>query len=157
GRELVAWALLQQSSQVESPLTIRALAPGVLRVDDAGIPRALYARGEILLLGGPHEVKSPARLLTSTFPPWSGEADPAVGTGPRSAAVTRIAKLALEHGHGGMILLVPADLSAPLGVRVHYPVGEGADMLATRYADLIRGVAVQDRLERLRGSGPRAV
>jgi hypothetical protein len=157
GGAMVAWAILQRSSAAEAPLTIRVLAPGVLRVDYAGMPRALYARGEILLLGGPHEVKSPARLLTSTFRPWSADADPAVGIDLRAAVVTRIATRALEHGHGGMILLVPADVAAPRGVRVHYAVGEGAGVLARRYADVIRDVAIADRLERLRGSRARAV
>jgi hypothetical protein len=157
GGGLVAWALLQRSTASESPLTIRALGPGVLRVEYGGIPRALYARGEILLLGGPHEVTAPARVLTSIFRPWSAEADPAVGVDLRSAVVTRIAARALDHGHGGMILLVPSAVASPVGVRVHYPVGEGADLLARRYADIIRDVPVVDRLERLRGSRPRAI
>ncbi|MEO7331249.1 MAG: putative sensor domain DACNV-containing protein [Minicystis sp.] len=70
GNDLVAWALLQRSSSSGSPLTVWALGPGVLRVDYAGIPRALYARGEILLLGGAHEVTSPARRLTQAFAQW---------------------------------------------------------------------------------------
>jgi len=157
GDDLVVWALLQRSTAAESPLTIRALAPGVLRVDYAGIPRALYARGDILLLGGSHDLKSPSRLLTSIFPQWSRDADPIVGIDPRAAVVTRIAARALEHGHGGMILLVPAHVTAPRGVRAHYPVGEGADTLARRYADVTRNIAVEARLERLRGSRPRAI
>lgn len=157
GGDLVAWALLQRSSAPGSPLTIWALAPGVLRVDYAGVPRALYARGEILLLGGAHAVKSPAQLLTENFARWAAEADPAVAIDLRAAVATRIAARALEHGHGGMILVVPADLAEPLGVRVHYPVGEGKEVLAKRYADLTRGVAVEHRLERLRGSRARAV
>src|SRR3954462_12436912 len=56
GDELVVWALMQQNEAQEQPLTIRALAPGVLRVELAGVPRALYTRGETLLLGGAHEV-----------------------------------------------------------------------------------------------------
>jgi hypothetical protein len=157
GSDLVAWAFLQPISAAGSPVTIRVLAPGVLRVDHAGIPRALYARGEILLLGGAHEVKSPARLLTSTFRAWSAEADLAVGVDLRAAVVTRIAARSLEHRHGGMILLVPADVDTALGVRVHYAVGEGSDVLARKYAHVIRDIPVEERLERLRGSRPRAV
>ena len=56
-----------------------------------------------------------------------------------------------------MILVVPADVAAPLGVRVHYPVGEGADVLAKRYAEVTREVATEDRLARLRASRPRGV
>jgi hypothetical protein len=157
GDDLVAWALLQRNAAAESPLTLRALAPGVLRVDYLGVPRALYARGEISLLGGAQQAKSPARRLTSTFAQWAADADPEVGVDVRAAAVTRIAARALEHGHGGMILLVPADVSAPLGVRAHYAVGAGADVLARRYADVTRGIAVEDRLARLRESRARGV
>jgi hypothetical protein len=57
-----------------------------------------------------------------------------------------------------MILLVPAtSAGAPRGVRAHYEVAEGADLLAKRYADVTRGVAIGERLERLRGARPRAV
>lgn len=157
GGALVAWALLQESAVAQAPLTIRSLAPGVLRVDYLGVPRALYARGDISLLGGGHEAKSPARRLTATFAQWAADADPRVGVDVRAAAVTRIAARALEHGHGGMILLMPADVKAPLGVRVHYPVGAGADLLARRYAELTRDVAGQDRLARLRESRARGV
>jgi hypothetical protein len=156
GGELVAWALLQPGPAEESPLVVRVLAPGVLRVDHGGIPRALYARGEILLLGGEHEVVSPARRLTATFRTWSDGADPAVAIDLRAAVVTGIAARALEHGHGGMILVVPAELPAPRGVRVHYAVGEGGDLLARRFEEVVRGVAPAERLERLRGSRPRA-
>lgn len=157
GDRLVAWALLQRSASPGSPLTIWALGAGILRVDYAGIPRALYARGEILLLGGAHEVKSPARLLTQAFPRWAADAQPDAGIDLRAAVVTRIATLALDHGHGGMILLMPAESPQPLGVRVHYAVGEGKDVLAKRCAEIIRGVATEHRLERLRGSRSRAV
>jgi hypothetical protein len=95
-------------------------------------------------------------LLTATFERWSAEADPAVGIDLRAAVATRIAARALEHGHGGMILLVPAELADVRGVRVHYAVGQGADVLARRYADVIRDVRVEERLERLRGSRARA-
>ena len=156
GGALVAWALLQPRPGPESPLIIHVLGPGILQVDLAGVPRALYARGEILLLGAEHEVASPARSLTATFERWSAEADPAVGIDLRAAVATRIAARALEHGHGGMILLVPAELAEVRGVRVHYAVGQGADVLARRYADVIRDVRVEERLERLRGSRARA-
>ncbi len=156
GGELVAWALLQRSSGAESPLTIRALAPGVLRVEVGGVPRALFARGEMRFLGGAHEVASPARALTAIFPRWAAEADPAHGVDLRAAVVTRIALRALDHGHGGMILLMSAEMDASVGVRVHYPVSEGADLLARRYDDVIRDVALAHRVDRLRGSRPRA-
>jgi hypothetical protein len=157
GSELVAWALVERNSRAGSPLTIRVLAPGALRVDYASVPRALYARGEILFLGGAHEVKSPARLLTRAFAAWAHQADPDAGIDPRAAVITRIAARALEHKHGGMILLVPADLTAALGVRVHYAVGEGAAVLAKRYGDVTSDVAVEHRLERLRGSRARGI
>ena len=154
---LVAWALLERNAAATPPLTIRALAPGVLRIDYAGVPRALYARGEILLLGGAHEVDSPSRRLTTVFADWRAGADPSIGIDPRAAVVTRIAVRALEHGHGGMILVVPAEASTPRGVRVHYPVTEGADLLARRYASVLRDVAPEDRLPRLSGSRARGV
>jgi hypothetical protein len=69
--------------------------------------------------------------------------------------VTRIAARALEHRHGGMILLVPADVADAAGVRAHYAVGEGRSLLAKRYADVTRDVANEQRLERLRGSRAR--
>jgi hypothetical protein len=142
---------------MNSPLTIRALAAGVLRVEYAGIPRGLYARGETLLLGGANEVSSPSRRLTQTFAHWAAEADPEVGVDTRAAVVTRIAARALEHGHGGMLLLVPAEVTTPLGVRIHYPVGEGRDVLTKRYAEVTRNVPIADRLERLRGSRARGI
>ncbi len=156
GSDLVAWALVERSATAQQPLTLRALAPGVVRADYAGVPRALYARGQIFLLGGAHEGKSPARWLTRTFADWSASADPGVGIDPRAAIMTRIAARALDHGHGGMILVMPADVAGPIGVRVHYPIGEGADVLARRYREVIRDVPIADRLERLRGSRPRA-
>ena len=107
---------------------------------------------ERLFLGGAHEVRSPARRLTQSFAQWAAEADPVAGIDLRAAVLTRIAALALDHGHGGMILLVPAEVRAPLGVRVHYPVSEGQDLLAKRYAAVTRGVPVERRLER----GPRS-
>lgn len=70
--ELVAWALLERSLSSQQPLTIRVLTAGVLRVDYAGVARALYARGEILFYGGAHHVKSPARRLPRV---WFGSLD----------------------------------------------------------------------------------
>ncbi|MEP7122130.1 MAG: putative sensor domain DACNV-containing protein [Byssovorax sp.] len=156
GADLVVWALFQQSQAHEQPLTIRALAPGVLRVELAGIPRALYTRGEILLLGGAHDVKSSARRLTAAFARWSGAADAATRVDARAAIVTRIAARALEHGHGGMILIIPAEAREPEGVRVHYEVGEGSDVLARRYADLVSSVPEGERLARIAASRARA-
>ena len=154
---LVAWALLQRNAASEAPFTIWCQAPGVLRVDYAGIPRALYARGEFWLLGGAYDVKSPARALTQAFAQWQADADAIAGIDLRAAVVTRVAVRALEHGHGGMILLVPSNVIAPTGVRVHYEVGEGRDVLAKRYAEITREVAVEQRLERLRGSRERGI
>jgi hypothetical protein len=157
GDELVVWALLQQNEADEQPLTIRALGPGVLRVELAGIPRALYTRGETSLLGRGHEVTSPARRLTAAFACWSRDADPRTRVDPRAALVTRLAARALEHGHGGMILILPAEAPEPAGVRVHYPVGAGADVLARRYAELVAGVPTGERLARLATARARAV
>jgi hypothetical protein len=155
--ELVAWALMQRSALAEAPLTIWSLAPGVVRVDYAGVPRALYTRGESWFLGGPHDVKSPARALTQAFPLWQQTADPDTGIDLRAAIVTRIAARALDHGHGGMILLMRAESPEPVGVRVHYGVSDGRDVLAQRYAEVTRDVPVEQRLERLRGSRERGV
>lgn len=151
GGELVIWALLQHGATVELPLTIRSLAPGVLRVDYLGVPRALYARGEILLVGQPHAVESPARRLTAAFGAWSAAADPASRIDARAATVTRIASRALRHGHGGMILLVPAR-AEPRGVRMHYEVDHGADVLAGQYTRVVDGVGPSERLARIAAS-----
>jgi len=129
---LVAWALIEQSAAAEQPLTIRVLGAGVLRVEYAGTACALYARGEMYFMGS--DVKSPVRALTRTFAAW-GDDD------PRAAAVTRIASRALQHGHGGMILLIPANVAAPLGVRVHYAVDDGANVLIKRHDTAIDLVA----------------
>lgn len=137
GDRLVVWALLQHVHGRDLPLTLSSLAPGVLRVDYLGQPRALYARGETLFLDGGHEVRSPALRLTEAFASWRGSAD-AEGVDPRAAAVTSLAARALSHGHGGMILLLPEG-AEPRGVRVHYAVGEGADLLVRRRARLAQG------------------
>lgn len=133
--ELVAWALLEQVATAKQPFTIRVLGSGVLRVDYAGVPRALYARGETYLIGGAHHVKSPAQVLTRTFAAWTEAADPHLGIDRRAEVVTRIASRMLEHGHGGMLLLIPASVEAPVGVRVHYPMGAGEDVLVRRHFD----------------------
>ncbi|HUS64545.1 MAG TPA: hypothetical protein VMZ28_08385, partial [Kofleriaceae bacterium] len=146
GGVLVCWALLERNSTARPSLTIRALAPGVLRVEYAGIPRALYARGSTIFLGGASQVTAPARVLTASFDAWSGGADRVAGIDLRAAVVTRMASRALDHGHGGMILVIPAELHAPVGVRVHYPVTEGADLLARRYAEVTRDIASDERL-----------
>jgi hypothetical protein len=129
GAELVAWALLERSASrnEHQPLTISAIASGVLQVELAGVPRALYARGEMLLAAG---VRSPAERLAGVFPAWgASEID------GRARVVTRIAARALAHGHGGMILVIPADIATPRGVRVHYGVGQGADLLVGEVRD----------------------
>lgn len=156
GNALVIWALLRHSALLQSPLMIRALAPGVLRVDYAGSPRALYARGETLFLGAAHTVKSPTQRLTAAFACWAAAADPATGVDARAATVTRVAARALLLGHGGMILLVPADAEAH-AVRVHYGIGAGADVLARRYAQLVDGAESAERLTRIAASRPRDV
>ena len=156
GNLLMIWALLRNSALVESPLMIRALAPGVLRIDYAGSPRALYARGETLFLGAKHTAKSPMRRLTAAFACWAEAADPAKGIDARAATVARIAARALLLGHGGMILLVPAN-AEPHGVRVHYALGAGADVLARRYALLVDGAESAQRLTRIAASRPRDV
>ena len=155
--ELVAWALLERSASSHQPLTIRVLTAGVLRVEYAGVARALYARGEILFYGGTHHVKSPAQRLTRAFAAWTSAADPERNVDLRAAVITRLAARALAHGHGGMILIVPADTDTPPGVRVHYPVDDGASMLVHRYARVIRDVAHPERLARLMGSRPRTL
>lgn len=152
GGELVAWALLEQNATTLQPLIIRALGSGVVRVDYAGAARALYARGETYLLGPEHEVMSPSQILTRTFAPWVAGADPTARVDLRAAVVTRIAARALDHQHGGMILIIPASVDEPTGVRIHYGVADGAHVLARRYADVISDVATPDRLQRLYGS-----
>jgi hypothetical protein len=153
---LVAWALLERSAASQQPLTIRVLTAGVLRVDYAGTARALYARGEILLYGGAHLVKSPAQRLTRTFPTWAAAADDR-GIDLRAAVVTRLAARALAHGHGGMVLVIPAEVATPAGVRVHYPVDNGASILVQRFERVIRDAAAADRLARLIGSRARTI
>jgi hypothetical protein len=154
---LVAWALLQRSAAAAPPLTIWSLAPGVLRVDYAGVPCALYARGELWLQDEAHIVTSPSRTLTRLFAEWRDEADASVGIDLRAAVVTRIAARALAHGHGGMILLVPAHAGEPVGVRTHYSAGVGRDMIAKCYAEVMRIVPVEQRLQRLLESRERAL
>jgi len=156
GDHVVAWALLERSAAEQQPLTIRALDAGVLRVDYDGVPRALYSRGEIVLLGGARDVQSPSQWLTQTFSAWRDHAEPGTGVDLRAAVVSRIATQVLNHRHGGMILVMPAEVAQPHGVRLHYGVGDGTDVLAIRYAQLVRDVAAGDRLARLKGSRPRA-
>jgi hypothetical protein len=155
--QLVAWALLERGAGMHQPLTIRVLTPGVLRVDYAGVARALYARGEILFHGGEYAVKSPVVRLTRTFAAWAADADPQTGVDLRAAVIGRLATRALAHGHGGMILIVPADAPTPAGVRVHYSVADGARILVQRYERVIRDTPPSDRLARLVGSRSRAL
>ena len=154
GDGLVVWALLQHGTSRQLPLMMRLLAPGVLRADYLGVPRALYARGEILFVDEAHRVEAPARRLTEAFTCWREEAE----IDARAATVTRLAARALEHGHGGMILILPAN-AAPCGVRMHYEVGPGAELLAAHYAALIEGAAPAERVARIaapRGADDRA-
>jgi hypothetical protein len=136
---LAIWGLLQHGKH--RPLTIRAIAAGVLRVEHRGIPRALYARGEAIFLDG---VKSPAKRLTRAFACWAEEE-----IHPRAAIMTRIALRALDHGHGGMILIVPSN-AEPLGVRAHYALGRGGDHLASVYTK-VAPAAVPDQLQQIEG------
>jgi hypothetical protein len=118
--QLVAWALLERSTD-QPALTITAIASGVLRVDVGGAGRALYARGEMIVTDG---VRSGRERLAAVFPGWR-----------HADVVARIAERALAHGHGGMILVIPAALGAPLGVRVHYGVADGGDLLCANPND----------------------
>ena len=154
--DIVAWALLERSASTRQPLTIRALDVGVLRVDYAGIPRALYARSETVWLGGGDEFKSPAWWLTQTFADWKAHADPKFGIDLRAAVLTGMVLQVLTHGHGGMILVMPAQAGEPRGVRIHYDVTDGADVLVKRYGQLVRDVPDGDRLARLKGARPRS-
>src|SRR5262249_54067548 len=97
---------------------------------------------------------SPAQILSGTFAAWSEDVR---GIDARAAIITRIAARALDHQHGGMILIIPADVAAPIGVRIHYAVDDGTNVLARRYADVIRDVASEQRFQRLVESRPRAV
>lgn len=154
--DLVAWAILERSATARQPLTIRALAAGVLRVDYAGVARALYSRGEIVLLGDTQDVVMPGQWLTRAFAAWTANAVGKYAVDPRAAIVARIAPEVLRHGHGGMILVMPAELPEPVGVRVHYGVGDGADVLVKRYAQVVRDVAAEAKLARVKSSRPRA-
>lgn len=151
GAGIVAWAILERSTIAHQPLTIRALGSGVLRVDHGGVPRALYARGETVLLGGDHDPQGPSRSLSQTFDAWRCDE----GVDLRAAVVARIAMQVLAHRHGGMILLMPAEVTNPVGVRVHYPVAEGTDVVACRYERVVRDTPIPERLARLKGSRPR--
>lgn len=152
GDTLVAWALLDRSTSGAQPLTLRAIAAGVVRVDHDGLPCALYTRGECLFLGERAPVKRPAKWLTRTFSAWTASADPVTGVDLRAAVVTRLAARARAHGHGGMILVVPAATDLPAGVRIHYAIGDGSAVLVDRLAQIISDVPVEDRLARLMGS-----
>jgi len=123
GEGLVAWALLERGTKCQ-PLIVRVLGAGVIRIDLGGVPRALYARGEIRFLDD--TVRSPIDRLVHTFGGWARE---------RAAVITHLASRMLAHGHGGLILVVPASLATPIGVRVHYAVGDGATILEHRFED----------------------
>ena len=155
GAEIVAWAILERTEAAHQPLTIRALEAGVLRVDYAGVPRALYARGEIVLLGGERDIQAPTRWLTQTFGAWSASAEAGAGIDLRATVIARIAVQVLAHGHGGMVLVMPAEVAEAHGVRVHYAVTDGADVLVKRYTQVVRDLAAEDRIARLKGSRPR--
>jgi len=156
GDAVVAWALLERSATEHQPLTLRVLDVGVLRVDYDSVPRALYSRGEIVLLGDSSDVRAPSRWLTETFGAWRANAEHDGGSDLRAAVIVRIATHALAHRHGGMILVMPADVAQPVGVRVHYGVADGTNVLAMRYAQIVRDVPAADRLARLKGSRLRA-
>ncbi|MFT3698783.1 MAG: hypothetical protein QM831_36895 [Kofleriaceae bacterium] len=153
--ELVAWALMERNAAAHEPLTIRSLGPGILRVDYQGIPRALYARGETLLLGVEKEVQAPSRWMTQTFQCFRDNADPIARIDLRAMVIGRIAQRALVHGHGGMILVMPADREFPVGVREHYPVADGADILVKRYQQVVAAAAAEERLHRVKNVRPR--
>ena len=158
GSELVAWAVLERNEAAHQVLTIRVLSPGVLRVDYSGAERALYARGEFLFCGGAYAVKSPVKKLTQTFRAWQASAQSAPGVDLHAAVIMRLAMRALAHGHGGMILVMPAEASACEGVRVHYQVAEGARILVQRFERVIRDLeSAEERLLRLVGSRPRSL
>ena len=144
GGQLVAWALVEEGPAHKQPFAIRVLGSGVLRVDVAGAPRALYARGETYLIDG---VKSPAALLARTF----------AGLGDRAQAITRIAARVLDHGHGGMLLVTPAGVE-PVGVRVHYQANVlGADDERVARLTGIDNAVLLDTDLRLRGFGVQVI
>lgn len=156
GDAIVAWALLERNTALRQPLIVRALDAGVVRVDYAGWPRALYARGEIVLFGAHDEVASASEVLSKTFDTWRANIDPATGIDLCAAVTTRIATQVLAHRHGGMILVTPAEVE-PVGVRAHYTIRGGGDLLGQRYTRVIRDiVTASDQLARLKGSRPRA-
>lgn len=157
GEAIVAWALLERNTALRQPLIVRALDAGVVRVDYAGSPRALYARGEIVLFGDQAQVASASATLSTTFDAWRASIDPVTGIHLCAAVVTRIATQVLAHRHGGMILVMPAEEHEPAGVRAHYSITGGSDLLGQRYTRVIRDIAAaSDQLARLKGSRPRA-
>jgi hypothetical protein len=87
-------------------------------------------------------VTSPVRVLSQAFRAWGGPDLPAAPPNLRAAIVTEIAARALEHGKGGMILVIPAAVADPVGVRILYQIGEGADILAGRYAEVTSAAAL---------------
>lgn len=156
GDAIVAWALLERNTAAKQPLMVRALDAGVVRVDYAGWPRALYARGEIVMFGDRGQVASASETLSRSFDAWRTTIDPDTGIHLCAAIVTRIATQVLAHRHGGMILVMPAEVE-PVGVRAHYPITGGGDLLGQRYARVIRDTATaSDQLARLKGSRARA-
>jgi hypothetical protein len=150
---LVAWALLDNPKH--PPFTIRVLGSGVLRLDYAGVPRALYARGETYLTG---DVKSPTAILARTFSAWAA-------SDPSAAQITQLGAKMLAHGHGGMLLVMPAAEAQPVGVRIHYGVGAGQDVLSQRddALDLVARLSAIDNAVlvdtdlRLRGFGTQVI
>ncbi len=151
---IVAWALLERNASPRQPLMIRSIDAGVLQINYAGYPRALYARGEIVMLGESGDVAVPSVWLSKTFDAWRQNIDPDTGIDLSAAVVTRIASAVLAHGHGGMILLMPAEIAEPHGVRVHYRASNG-EVLANRFAKIVCDLAPPDRFARLKGSRPR--
>ena len=153
GDRLVVWALIELDPLMNEPVTIRVLGSGVLRVDHQNVPCALYARGETYVMTG---VKSPVALLARTV----------AGLSESSAlAICLVATRAFEHGHGGMLLLVPASTAMPVGVRVHYALDTGAEVLVRNAdaSDLVARLTAIDNAVlldtdlRLRGFGVQVI
>lgn len=131
-----------------SPNELAGALAAHLEGPDLPEPRDLRSLIEIAFFASLNEEEGQRLAFTIA---WIGHAG-----ADRAMIVTRVAARALDHGHGGMILIIPAATREPEGVRAHYGVGAGSDVLARRYAELVACVPPHERLARIAGSRPRA-
>lgn len=152
GDRVVIWGLVNQGSMASLYLTVRTLAPGVVRIDYGPSQVALYARGDVRFQADPTDgTPGPSRIMTEVFGDWRKEAETngrEVAT--RAAVVLELARLAFAHGHGGMILVAPATEKHE-NVRDGYAI-EDAGLLQESLVRLLEGCERENHIVRvLRG------